>query len=175
MNRVYLALSFVIVVLSVALLTTAILSQPRPQSLSVESPSPSSTPQLTPIDTASPTPTQSQLPTPSVTPSQPSSSPAATSVTNDQLSISNIQFESQNVVVFTVINLGTRDVTINKVYCNGIDQSVTIVYLTGSSTIQANAQATLSFNYNWMPGNNYQIAVVTENGNTFSYSTVASS
>lgn len=162
MRKAYVALFIAAIVSSVAVL--AILSsQPIGINSIIPTPTPSSAiPFTTPTNTPTLQPTAT--PSPSATPSN-----AATDTSQEQLSIFNVQFVPQNVIVAYLVNSGEYDVAIAKVFVDDNAKTGTLIYSIGSPTIKANTQATLSFNHNWQRGQSYAIRLETANGKGITY------
>ena len=69
----------------------------------------------------------------------------------------------------SVSNIGTSPVTITvDSYVNG-----GYVALTAETTIDANADDTISVPYDWTQGDNYQVRITSTKGNAFTYTAVA--
>ena len=70
-----------------------------------------------------------------------------------------------------VSNIGTSPATVSTdVYVNG-----GYVELAGETTINENAQGSISIPYVWSQGDNYQVRITTTTGNSFTYTAVAPS
>jgi hypothetical protein len=156
LNKVYLVLTIIIVVLSVALV--GVLSQQNSQRILTN-----------PLPTSNSSPITSVSPKPTMAPSSKPTNGLAPSTEQKDLTIFNIQFIPQNVVTMYLVNTGTYDVKIDKVLVDNSPQSGVFIYSTGSSIIPANSQATLSFNYNWQRDWGLQVGVETINGKGISF------
>jgi flagellin-like protein len=87
----------------------------------------------------------------------------------EQVKITGVQFNAGNTMSIAVINQGTNGVTITAVSINGEPQTVAGLPL----TIDANDNAPIDVSYSWELGSNYQVDLITAQGNHFSYTAVA--
>lgn len=95
---------------------------------------------------------------------------------SEEVKISTIAFSATGTdndnVTITVKNSGTAAVTIEEVWINNVEQtSISLNATSGTDlpvTIPANGQTTISVHpYSWTAGDNYQVKVVTAQGNSF--------
>jgi flagellin-like protein len=89
----------------------------------------------------------------------------------EQLSITNCQFSSPNLITLTVSNTGTTAVTINAATVNGADATVGGDLTLGENS--AGNQVTVTMASDWSSGDSYSIRIMSTKGNYFPYSVVA--
>ena len=172
MNKVYLALSVVIVILVIVL--GVVSSELQSETLPLLNATPTTTPTRTPSSTAIPTPS----PSPTATPTQ---SPTAAPTIDDsvfvgnaeQASIANIAFIAPSTVQVLVQNSGSTTVNITQAYINGV--AVTAMNpaspsvgksASGTVTLTLPNSGTLS------AGTSYSIKLITANGTQITNSAV---
>jgi flagellin-like protein len=89
----------------------------------------------------------------------------------EQVSITNCQFSSPNLITLTVSNTGTTAVTINAATVNGADATVGGDLTLGENS--AGNQVTVTMASDWSSGDSYSIRIMSTKGNYFPYSVVA--
>jgi len=89
----------------------------------------------------------------------------------EQLKITSVKFTDDGIVV-SVSNTGTNGVTISGAWVNDVDVIADATFGT-SSTILANGAETITIDYEWALGSNYQVRVMTAKGNQFMYNAIA--
>ena len=89
----------------------------------------------------------------------------------EQLKITSVKFTDDGIVV-SVSNTGTNGVTISGAWVNDVDVIADATFGT-SSTILANGAETITIDYEWALGSNYQVRIMTAKGNQFMYNAIA--
>jgi len=89
----------------------------------------------------------------------------------EQLKITSVKFTDDGIVV-SVSNTGTNGVTISGAWVNDVDVIADATFGT-SSTIPANGAETITIDYEWALGSNYQVRIMTAKGNQFMYNAIA--
>ena len=89
----------------------------------------------------------------------------------EQLKITSVDFTDDGIVV-SVSNTGTSGATISGVWVNDADVTADATFGT-SSTIPANGAETITIDYEWAVGSNYQVRIMTAKGNQFPYNAIA--
>jgi hypothetical protein len=163
MNKVYLVLLTVIVLLAVAL--GVVLSQPKSDNL----PLPSATPTPSPSPTINPT--ISPTPSPTATPTQSPTVAPTIDVSVEEVSIANIAFTGTNNIDVLVQNSGSTTVNITQAYVNGVG-----VTIANAAPWSVDKSAATTFHItsptNLAAGTSYQIKFITARGNQVQNSAV---
>lgn len=99
--------------------------------------------------------------------------PTYTFMGAEQLQITNVEFSDSGTksIKLTINNTGTSAATITEIRVNNIKQTATSPTL--PQAIVANSRSALTAIYTWVPGNNYQVKLISSRGNQLSYSAVA--
>ena len=84
-----------------------------------------------------------------------------TFMATEQVKITDLEFAADNVLRVRAQNTGTSPVTISQAWVNGVQKTIT------SFTIPANSEYLLNMTYTWINGNNYEVKLVSSQGNTF--------
>ena len=90
----------------------------------------------------------------------------------EELKITQMEFAAgpPETIDLSVSNIGTSPVTVTvDAYVNGGYVAITA----GETTVDANADATISVPFDWTQGDNYQVRITSTKGNTFTYTAVA--
>jgi fumarate hydratase class II len=85
--------------------------------------------------------------------------------------ISDVHFSDFEIII-GITNTGTSEVTISSVFVNNGQYQMTPSL---PKTINPNSAESLTASCSWVPGNNYQIKVVSSKGNSFLYTVTAPS
>ncbi len=162
MNKVYVILLTVIIVLNAGILAAVLY---KPGTVGDQTPSSTATPTVSP--TASPTP-----PTPTATPTikaTPSSTPDVIgfSGNSEQISITNYSFQGSNSVALSVRNTGQSSVTIASATIDG--QPATLQPSNLCVNQGSTGEVTLSVGGGFSAGAQYAIRLVTAAGTTVPY------
>ena len=89
----------------------------------------------------------------------------------EKLKITSVKFTDDGIVV-SVSNTGTSGATISGVWVYDADVTADATFGT-SSTIHANGAETITIDYEWEVGSNYQVRIMTAKGNQFPYNAIA--
>jgi len=83
-----------------------------------------------------------------------------TFMATEEINITDLYFPTGTIRA-TVKNTGTSPVTITQCWINGAEQTIT------SFTVSANSQYLLNVTYSWTAGDNYELKLISSQGNTF--------
>ena len=95
---------------------------------------------------------------------------------SEQLKIVSVQFTNSTgtlQIKVTLQNTGAGDVVITSAKVG--DTVISSITVSPDSTVEAGTSATVTFNYDWSPGQSYNIGIVTKAGNVFTYYATAPS
>ena len=98
---------------------------------------------------------------------------------SEQVKIVSVQFSGTNStnkqITITLQNTGAGDVVITSAKVGDTVIPSESITVSPDSTVEAGTSATVTFNYDWSPGQSYNIGIVTKAGNVFTYYATAPS
>jgi hypothetical protein len=74
------------------------------------------------------------------------------------------------MVVVYLVNSGEEDVTVYEIFLYDDVQTEALLYCACNSTVRSGSQAMLSFNFDWLTGESYEVRLVTADGKSITYS-----